>query len=816
MEIYKDIKSNLFYTRCDVGNYVKMSAAAETLPAPTVRPHAPAATAPAPPPPPPPAARRSNGKHIVHWFRKGLRLHDNPALKEGLLDAATFRCVFIIDPWFASSSNVGINKWRFLLQCLEDLDSSLRKLNSRLFVVRGQPADALPKLFREWGTTALTFEEDPEPYGRVRDHNIMSKCREVGITVTSRVSHTLYKLDQIIERNGGKAPLTYHQFQALIASMPPPPPAEAPISAQTLNGATTPVTDDHDDRFGVPTLEELGFETEGLKPPVWIGGESEALARLERHLERKAWVASFGRPKMTPQSLLASQTGLSPYLRFGCLSTRLFYYQLTELYKRVKRVRPPLSLHGQILWREFFYCAATRNPNFDRMEGNPICVQIPWEKNQEALAKWASGQTGFPWIDAIMIQLREEGWIHHLARHAVACFLTRGDLWISWEEGMKVFDELLLDADWSVNAGMWMWLSCSSFFQQFFHCYCPVRFGRKTDPNGDFIRRYIPALKNMPTRYIHEPWVAPESVQQSARCIIGRDYPLPMVDHSKASQVNIERIKQVYAQLAKYKPQGTLNPNAVQRPNVMQSSPSPNSIITSINQSNYLCSQAPEPPTTTPQIIPYKDNDVVFQKPMNHRSMKPSFKQVVIVQKKQNTNVIQTVSNCTSQSKENYIVNGQLDGSYKTPINDNIQSTKQENYDFKNLVINNYVQGYSNSQEIFQNEQSNKNELFAQQTLKINSFNYEKQKYYLSSYTDNGVRLSGVHNEAPPPYEGELNDTNMSFNQEDKNEATKDKAIENTCLHPMSINDEGSISNENCQNNQSNECGFNSSNENQE
>lgn len=795
MEIDRDIKSSLFYTRCDVGKYMKMSAAAETLPAPNIRPHAPPASAPAPPPSP--AARSPGGKHIVHWFRKGLRLHDNPALKDSLADAATFRCVFIIDPWFASSSNVGINKWRFLLQCLEDLDSSLRKLNSRLFVVRGQPADALPKLFREWGTTALSFEEDPEPYGRVRDHNIMSKCREVGITVTSRVSHTLYKLDQIIERNGGKAPLTYHQFQALIASMPPPSKAEAPISAQTLNGATTPVTDDHDDRFGVPTLEELGFETEGLKPPVWIGGESEALARLERHLERKAWVASFGRPKMTPQSLLASQTGLSPYLRFGCLSTRLFYYQLTELYKRVKRVRPPLSLHGQILWREFFYCAATRNPNFDRMEGNPICVQIPWEKNQEALAKWASGQTGFPWIDAIIIQLREEGWIHHLARHAVACFLTRGDLWISWEDGMKVFDELLLDADWSVNAGMWMWLSCSSFFQQFFHCYCPVRFGRKTDPNGDFIRRYIPALKNMPTRYIHEPWVAPEAVQQSARCIIGRDYPMPMVDHAKASQVNIERIKQVYAQLAKYKPQGTLNPNAVQRPNVMQSSPSPNSIITSINQSNYLCSQAPDPPTTSPQIIPYKDSDVVFQKPMNHRSMKPSFKQVVIVQKKQN--VIQTVS----QSKENYIVNGQIDVSYKSPRNDSLQAAKQENYDFKNLVINNYVQGYNNSKEIFQDEQTNKNELFAQQTLKINSFNYEKQKFFLSAFADNGVRRAGVHNEVSPPFVAALNhDTTMTFNTGNKNENVKDQANENTGLHPMSINDDGTISNENRQNNE--------------
>lgn len=643
------------------------------------------------------APRRTPGKHTVHWFRKGLRIHDNPALREGIIDAVTFRCVFIIDPWFASSSNVGINKWRFLLQCLEDLDKSLKKLNSRLFVVRGQPADALPKLFREWGTTALTFEEDPEPYGRVRDHNIISKCREVGITVTSRVSHTLYKLDKIIERNGGKAPLTYHQFQALIASMPPPPPAEVTITPQMLNGATTPITDNHDDRFGVPTLEELGFETEGLKPPIWIGGESEALARLERHLERKAWVASFGRPKMTPQSLLASQTGLSPYLRFGCLSTRLFYYQLTELYKRVKRVRPPLSLHGQILWREFFYCAATRNPNFDRMEGNPICVQIPWEKNQDALAKWANGQTGYPWIDAIMIQLREEGWIHHLSRHAVACFLTRGDLWISWEEGMKVFDELLLDADWSVNAGMWMWFSCSSFFQQFFHCYCPVRFGRKTDPNGDFIRKYIPALKNMPTRYIHEPWMAPESVQAAAQCSIGRDYPMPMVDHTKASQINIERIKQVYAQLARYKPQATLNANAVQRPNVLQSSPSPTSIIASINQSNFLCSQTPDPQNATSHSFKEpSDTFPINKKNKDTESNQTRYKRVIIVQKTRNSNVEINVSAPQDRrASDNYITINEGDPAHST------DAKKQENnYDFKNLAIDNHIRGFNNIQNI--------------------------------------------------------------------------------------------------------------------
>lgn len=172
--------------------------------------------------------------------------------------------------------------------------------------------------------------------------------------------------------------------------MEAPPQAEPTITFDTIGKSYTPLAEDHDDKYGVPTLEELGFDTDNVKPPVWIGkekrhledwnksrflgGETEALNRLKRHLERKAWVASFARPKMNPQSLMASSTGLSPYLRFGCLSTRLFYYELTDLYKKIKNTCPPLSLHGQILWREFFYCVATKNPNFDKMSGNPSNV----------------------------------------------------------------------------------------------------------------------------------------------------------------------------------------------------------------------------------------------------------------------------------------------------------------------------------------------------------------------------------------------------------------------------------------------------------
>ncbi|CAB1456083.1 unnamed protein product [Pleuronectes platessa] len=467
--------------------------------------------------------------NTIHWFRKGLRLHDNPALKESLQGADSVRCIYILDPWFAGSSNVGINRWRFLLQSLEDLDSSLRKLNSRLFVIRGQPTDVFPRLFKEWKISRLSYEYDSEPFGKERDAAIKKLASEAGVEVTVRTSHTLYDLDKIIELNGGQSPLTYKRFQTLISRM------EAV-------------------EFGVPSLEELGFDTEGLSS---LCGRAERLkpSHDSRGIWRgKAWVANFERPRMNANSLLASPTGLSPYLRFGCLSCRLFYFKLTDLYKKVKKnSSPPLSLYGQLLWREFFYTAATNNPCFDKMESNPICVQIPWDRNAEALAKWAEGSTGFPWIDAIMTQLRQEGWIHHLARHAVACFLTRGDLWISWEEGMKVFEELLLDADWSVNAGSWMWLSCSSFFQQFFHCYCPVGFGRRTDPNGDYIRRYLPILRGFPAKYIYDPWNAPESVQKAAKCIIGVHYPKPMVHHAEASRFNIERMKQIYQQLSCYR-----------------------------------------------------------------------------------------------------------------------------------------------------------------------------------------------------------------------------------------------------------------------
>lgn len=146
-----------------------------------------------------------------------------------------------------------------------------------------------------------------------------------------------------------------------------------------------------------------------------------------------------------------------------------------------------------------------------------------------------------------MIQLRQFGWIHHLARHSVACFLTRGDLYLSWTEGVKIFDKLLLDADYALNNSNWMWLSSSAFFNQYWKVYSPVAFGKKYDPEGKYIKFFIPALKKFPKQYVYEPWKAPLEKQKEWGCVIGKDYPERIVDHDIAKDVNIQRMKDFYA-----------------------------------------------------------------------------------------------------------------------------------------------------------------------------------------------------------------------------------------------------------------------------
>jgi cryptochrome len=530
----------------------------------------------------------------VHWFRKGLRLHDNPALLDALRGEpeAVFPG-FVLDPWFCQPANVGLVRYRFLHECLGDLDTSLKQRGSRLLVVQGKPTEALPVLFAAYRITRLTFESDTEPYALVRDKAVKEAAEATGVDVATFASHMLRDPEQYLGLNKGKAPGTYQSFLKLYESInggQPDAPLPAPDVFPPWDSAAAP-TEVH----LLPTLEDLGYHdsnaaagestsgkcskastsslsasssalsaSPGFFDPKakgsgtsnsdqlpmatkYPGGETEGLRRLNEHVARTTWIATFEKPNTAPNSLQPSTTVLSPYLKFGCISPRLFWVKLEEAYAKAgKKTLPPVSLSGQLLWREYFTLTGYVTPNFDQMAGNPICKQIDWDTNPAFLKAWEDGQTGYPFIDAIMTQLRVEGWVHHLARHAVACFLTRGDLYQSWEAGAKVFDKLLIDADWSLNNANWMWLSCSSFFYQYFRCYSPVAFGKKTDPNGDYIRKWCPKLRKYPAKFIFEPWKAPMAVQKECGCIIGADYPARIVDHDIVLKVNMGRMKAAY------------------------------------------------------------------------------------------------------------------------------------------------------------------------------------------------------------------------------------------------------------------------------
>ena len=266
--------------------------------------------------------------------------------------------------------------------------------------------------------------------------------------------------------------------------------------------------------------------------------------------------ASFEKPKTSCTEVSSpSTTVLSPYLSLGCISPRTAWHAVadanTRASSRTNRSKPPVSLHGQLLWRDFnnlmAHSANAQNPgSWGRMEGNPYCRDVPWSSDPELLAVWKEGRTGYPWIDACMAQLRTEGWIHHLGRHAVACFLTRGDLWQSWVGGADHFEGELLDADYALNSFNWMWLSCSGFFYMYFRCYSPVAFQKKNDPNGNYIRKWVPELANLPAKNIYEPWKANISILNTAGVKLGKTYPRPIVDHAIVSKENMSKMSLAY------------------------------------------------------------------------------------------------------------------------------------------------------------------------------------------------------------------------------------------------------------------------------
>lgn len=502
-------------------------------------------------------------KTNVHWFKLDcLRLHDNPAFNEAVTTGPgkRFKAIFVIDPWFNSNydqrGSISVNVMRFLLESLTDLDNRLRKKPycTELKVFAGQPTFIIPQLIRRWNISKLTFQASQVSTDAVQhDETIKSICTSHDVLVSTHFSHTLYSPAHLIGLCMGKIPTVYRSFRRLMscAGRPDLPIAEPDPVTVKLQYHSNPVEGsvidmDADEEFSseadgmsIPSLQFLGFSnTEALYTSQWVGGETEALSRLSSFCVRRLSIPD------NPTNKLMSKDALSPYLRFGCLSTRQVFYHLRQFATTSNRAKELYdNICKGLLQREFAFLLGYTAPLLDNMVGNNLSIQLPWDDNIQYLTAFRNGTTGYPWVDAIIRQIRQEGWATFAAREAIAVFLTRGYLWVSWVHGKEFFQEFMLDFELPVSSVCWMQSSCSAFLCSRVESYNPISVGKQMDPDGHYIKTYVPELINFPIEYIHAPWKAPNYIQEEAGCVINIHYPNPVIEDCATGELCCRRVK---------------------------------------------------------------------------------------------------------------------------------------------------------------------------------------------------------------------------------------------------------------------------------
>jgi deoxyribodipyrimidine photo-lyase len=450
------------------------------------------------------------------WLTRDLRVHDHPALRAALDRGEGVVPVFCFDDRLLGGRHASGPRTQFLLECLADLDE---RLGGRLVLRRGQPERELPALAQEAEARELHFSADTGPFARRRIERVV---RAVGIE--SFAHPGLHAVDDLgaIRTQAGDPYTVFSPFHRAWQAAPRRAVLGRPRAFGTPPAGVR--------KGSLPALGELGLSQRVGDPPP--GGETAARERLSRFLGDG--VGSYASDQ---DALAADRTSrLSPYLHFGCISPR-------EVEDRLPRGAGPEAFRRQLCWRDFHHHVLLHFPRNARAEFQErYRGTIAWSRAERRFEAWREGRTGFPLVDAGMRQLLREGWMHNRARLVVGSFLTK-DLGIDWRWGERHFMRLLIDGDEANNNGNWQWIASVGTDPQpaFRRIYNPARHMERYDPEGAYVRRYVPELRDVPLEFLAEPWSMPEDVQRACGCVIGRDYPEPVVDHAEARRLALER-----------------------------------------------------------------------------------------------------------------------------------------------------------------------------------------------------------------------------------------------------------------------------------
>jgi deoxyribodipyrimidine photo-lyase len=477
------------------------------------------------------------------WFRRDLRTTDHAALYHALRDARRVYCAFVFDrtilePLLAAGRRAD-RRVDFIHRSVAELDTALRARGGALHARHGDPVAEIPRLAAALGAGAVYANHDYEPAAVQRDAQVRAALAADGRELRTFKDQVVFEKDEVVTAQGTPYSVFTPYRSAWLKKLTPFYLRSYPVERHMGALARDTVAP------ALPALEHLGFEKtdldrHGIEPGA--GGGARAFASFQSRIDDYAARRDFPAVK--------GPSYLSVHLRFGTVSIRAlarFAWERWHGEGSYAGTAVPAPRNGaevwlsELVWRDFYHAILHFHPRVERAAFRPEYDRIRWEDDEAAFAAWCAGRTGYPIVDAAMAQINQTGYMHNRLRMIVASFLTK-DLGIDWRRGEAYFALHLNDFDLAANNGGWQWAASTGCdAQPWFRIFNPVTQSQKFDPDGRFIKRYLPQLAGFTPDEIHAPWKVPPLRQQQLGCVIGRDYPAPIVDHAAAREKTLAR-----------------------------------------------------------------------------------------------------------------------------------------------------------------------------------------------------------------------------------------------------------------------------------